>query len=90
MARFWVRLSPRASADRIVGVEQDGALHVRVRAAPADGAANAALLQLLATGLGVKRSAVAIVAGATARRKLIELGDGDRERLAERWPELLR
>jgi uncharacterized protein len=90
VARFWVRLSPRAAADRILGVEQDGVLHVRVRAAPADGSANAALLQILATALDVPRSALSIAAGATGRRKLIELDDDRHERLAEVWPELLR
>jgi uncharacterized protein len=90
VARFWVRLSPRAMVDRIVGIEQDGALHVSVRAAPADGAANAALLQVLATALDVPRSALSIAAGATGRRKLIELDDDRRDRLAQVWPELLR
>jgi uncharacterized protein (TIGR00251 family) len=90
VARFWVRLSPRATVDRIVGIEQDGALHVRVRAAPADGTANAALVQVLATALDVPRSALSIVAGASSRRKLVELDDDRRDRLAQVWPELLR
>lgn len=89
MARFWVRLTPRAAADDITGPAIDGTLHARVRAAPADGAANDALLKLVAARLGVPRSALSIVAGATARRKLLELSDDHRHRLERVWPELL-
>jgi uncharacterized protein YggU (UPF0235/DUF167 family) len=48
---------------------------VRVTAAPEDGKANAAVIALLAKALGVPRSALAIVRGATARDKIIRLPD---------------
>ena len=67
-----VRLTPRASANAISG-ERDGALLVRVTAAPVDGAANEALVAALATATGLPPSAVRIERGASARLKLVSL-----------------
>jgi uncharacterized protein YggU (UPF0235/DUF167 family) len=73
--RLDVRLTPSGGADRIDGVqsEADGVtlIKARVRAAPEDGAANAALEALLARALGVAKSRVRVVHGATARRKQV-------------------
>ncbi len=52
-----VRLTPRGGADRIEGVV-DGVLRARVAAPAVDGAANQALLRLLADALVVPRSDV--------------------------------
>jgi uncharacterized protein YggU (UPF0235/DUF167 family) len=90
VVRFWVRLTPHAAGDRVDGVADDATLQVRVQAAAADGAANAALLRILATTLAVPRTSLAIVAGATSRRKLVELDDAYRDRLIELWPGLIR
>jgi uncharacterized protein YggU (UPF0235/DUF167 family) len=72
-----VRLTPRAARDAISGIETsaDGRSHlaVRVRAVPERGAANAALERLVADGLGLPRSRVAIVAGQTARLKTVRV-----------------
>ena len=72
-----VRLTPRGGRDAIGGVETlaDGraVLKARVRAAPAEGEANTALIRLLAQELGLPRSQVAIVSGASARLKTIAL-----------------
>ena len=46
---------------------------MRVKAPPVDGAANAALIQLLAKTVGVPKSRVTLVSGATARNKIIEV-----------------
>jgi uncharacterized protein (TIGR00251 family) len=70
--RFSVRVQPRASRSEIVGLHGD-ALKVRLAAPPVDGAANAALVELLADGLGVPRSCVRIVTGATSRGKVVEV-----------------
>jgi uncharacterized protein len=73
--RVLVRLTPRASRDAFEGVTEieDGAhaLKARVRAAPADGAANQALLRLAATTLGVPHSRVRLESGAASRLKTI-------------------
>jgi uncharacterized protein (TIGR00251 family) len=84
--RFKVRLTPRGGQERIDGVA-DGVLRVRVAAPPVDGAANEALVKLLASELGVPRSSVHLVSGATARTKLIEV-DGAAALIAARWPGL--
>jgi uncharacterized protein (TIGR00251 family) len=67
-----VRVGPRASSN-LVGGERDGALLVRVTAAPADGQANAAVVRVLSKALDVSPSEVLLVRGATARTKLLSL-----------------
>ena len=71
--RISIRLQPRASRDELLGLNEEGALRVRVRAAPVDGAANAALIQLLAKRLGLVKSKVKLISGATARNKIVEV-----------------
>ena len=74
--RFAVRVTPKGGRDTIEGWTRDDAgravLKVRVAAAAADGAANAAVLALLASRLGLAKSALTLVAGQTARLKRIE------------------
>ena len=50
---------------------QGNELKVRVAAPPADGAANEALVRLLADSIGVARSSVTISAGAGSRSKTV-------------------
>lgn len=70
--RLTVRLTPRASREEIAG-ERDGVLLVRVTAPPVDGAANEALVRLLAKALRVPKGAVRIISGATSRTKAVEV-----------------
>ncbi|UCF47757.1 MAG: DUF167 domain-containing protein [Myxococcales bacterium] len=69
---FEVRVAPRASRNRVVGI-QDGALKVALTAAPVDGAANEALKKLLAKALGVSKSSVEIIRGDRARIKMVRV-----------------
>jgi uncharacterized protein len=85
--RFAVRLTPRASGDRVDGVV-DGVLRARVGAPAVEGAANNALLRLLAEELGVARQSVRIVAGASGRQKLVVVEGVDADRIVARWPGL--
>ena len=85
--RFAVRLTPRASADRVDGVV-DGVLRARVTAPAVDGAANTALLRLIADALHVARRDVRIVAGATSRQKLVVVDGVDAEASIATWPGL--
>jgi len=86
--RFSVRLTPRGGADRVDGVDDAGELRARVAAAAVDGAANDALVRLLAIELGAARSEVRIVTGATSRRKLVAVAGVTPETLIARWPGL--
>lgn len=81
-----VRVTPRASREAVAGVDESGALRVRVTAPPAEGAANAAVVRLLARELGVPRSALDIVSGAGSRHKRLRVSGVTRESLEARWP----
>jgi len=85
--RIPVRLTPRADRDAIDGVV-DGILRCRVSAPPVDGAANTALVRLLASVLGVPKSAVRIVSGESSRSKVLAIDDASREAIVARWPGL--
>ncbi|MEZ4217956.1 MAG: DUF167 domain-containing protein [Myxococcota bacterium] len=63
-----VRVAPRARRDAIAGVH-DGRLKVAVTAPPEKGKANDAVARVLARALGVPRSRVALLAGATSHDK---------------------
>ncbi|MBA2288398.1 MAG: DUF167 domain-containing protein [Ktedonobacteraceae bacterium] len=69
--RLDVRVIPRSSQNSIVW-EQD-TLKVRLTAAPVDGAANEALVALLAQRLGLPKRQVSIVHGASGRQKTVEI-----------------
>jgi hypothetical protein len=46
---------------------------IRVAAPPVDNAANAELIEYIASKLGVSKRSVTIAAGATGRRKIVEI-----------------
>jgi uncharacterized protein YggU (UPF0235/DUF167 family) len=78
--RLKVRLTPRGGSDVLAGIREDefgqAQLLGRVGSPPIDGAANAALIKLVAKSLRVSKSAVTIAAGETARVKVLNiLGD---------------
>jgi uncharacterized protein (TIGR00251 family) len=81
-----LRVTPRGGRDAIEGVDEAGALRVRVAAPPADGAANKAVTKLLAKALGVPRSGVSISAGAGARHKRLRVEGLDAAAVLARWP----
>jgi uncharacterized protein (TIGR00251 family) len=87
-----VRLTPRANRDSAdgIGTLSDGqqVALARVRAVPEDGAANDALVALLARTFGRPKSAVTLVRGATQRVKHVRIA-GAPEALAavvDSWP----
>jgi uncharacterized protein YggU (UPF0235/DUF167 family) len=82
-----VRLTPRGGSDLVEGVI-DGVLRARVAAPPIEGAANQALLRLLADELGVARRAVRLVAGAAGRQKLVVVEGMTPDDVVARWPGL--
>ena len=69
--RLALRVTPGA---RVEGIELgEGRVLVKVRAKPQDGAANAAVLALLAEALGTAPSRLHLLRGATGREKLVQL-----------------
>src|SRR4051812_34757555 len=82
LVRFSIRVRPGAGGTTVGGAH-DGALVVRVPAPAVDGRATEAALTAVAESLGVRRSAVRLVTGATSRTKVVEVEDGDPGRLAE-------
>jgi uncharacterized protein len=85
--RFAVRLSPRSAVTRIEGVT-DGVLRVHVAAPAVEGAANTALVRLLADELGLAARDVRIVAGARSRQKLVMAHGISADAIIARWPGL--
>lgn len=72
MARIELTVSPGAARSELVGRHGDG-WRARVAAPPERGRANRALVELLADALGVPRGRLTVVAGQTARRKVVEV-----------------
>lgn len=85
--RFAVRLTPRAGSDHVEGAV-DGILRAHVAAPAVGGAANQALIRLLADELGIGRRSVRLVAGAAGRQKLVVVEGVDAEAVIARWPGL--
>lgn len=67
-----MHVQPRSSRSGVDGLHGD-ALRVRVNAPPVDGAANEAVVEVLAKALGVPRRAVTVVAGHGSRSKVVEV-----------------
>jgi uncharacterized protein (TIGR00251 family) len=65
-----VRVTPRAGRTAIAGTRDD-VLLVKLAAAPVDGAANEALITLLADVFGVRRRDLTILSGYTGRLKRV-------------------
>jgi uncharacterized protein len=80
-----VRATPKGGRDAIDGIAQTGheqfAIRIRVRAAPVSGEANEAIARVLATVVGVPRSAVKLLQGAAGRTKSFRIA-GDPATLA--------
>jgi hypothetical protein len=86
-ARFAVRVTPRASHTALTGVlgaGGEGPIKVSLNSPPVDGKANAALIEYLATVLGVPRSAVEIVGGPQSRKKLIQVSGQSAAEVADK------
>ena len=79
-----VRVTPRSRRNEIAGVDGQ-ALRVRLTAPPVGGAANAALCEFLARVLGVRTSAVTLVAGQTSRRKVVRVDGITTEQARAAW-----
>lgn len=77
-----IRVTPRARRESLAVV--DGKLRAWLRAAPVEGAANAALITLLADRLDLPRRDIAILRGETAREKQVAIAGQTADSLRER------
>jgi uncharacterized protein len=75
--RVAVRVKP-GSSRTLVGGDHDGTLVVRVTARAVDGKATEAVLRALADALGVRRSEVSLVSGASSRTKVVDVVPANR------------
>jgi uncharacterized protein (TIGR00251 family) len=65
-----VRVKPRARANKIEGV-RDGVLLIAVNAPPVEGAANAAVIEVLSKALHCARSTLHLARGDKSRDKIV-------------------
>jgi uncharacterized protein len=81
-----LRVTPRGGRDEIDGLETlaNGrtVVKMRVRAIAEGGAANRAVVELLANALGVPKAKIRLLSGTTSRLKQIAV-DGDPAKLGE-------
>lgn len=84
--RLFVRVSPKASRDRVEGIERDAAgqerLRVRVTAPPDKGEANSRVIELLAKALHIAKSQMAVRQGAHDRNKCLDIAGDTQELMA--------
>lgn len=69
---FGIKVVPGASRDKVVG-EYDGGLKLTVARPPQDGAANAAVVALLAKHLDIARDQIEITHGHSRPRKVVRV-----------------
>ncbi|RPI79680.1 MAG: YggU family protein [Desulfobacteraceae bacterium] len=67
-----IHLVPRSSRDQLVNCTGDQ-LKIKITAPPVEGRANQALIAFLAKQLGIAKTKVELVAGATSKQKKIRI-----------------
>lgn len=80
---FTAKIVPGSSRTAICGLF-NGMLKIKVSASPEKGKANKCLIEFLAQQLGVKKNAVSIVSGHTAKVKRLQISGISAETLLEK------
>ena len=70
--KITIRVLTRASRNQVIP-QPDGSFRVRLTAAPVDGKANEALIELLANHFDISKSNIKIVRGLTSKNKVVEI-----------------
>ena len=83
-----VRVTPRAGRTAVAGVRENMLL-VKLAAAPVNGAANDALIALLAQAFDVPRRSIAIASGDRSRTKRVEFAGASAHALDARLAAML-
>jgi hypothetical protein len=86
--RFDVRVTPRAGRTSLAGI-REGRLAIRVSAPPVEGAANDAVVRLVAAAIGAPPRDVRVVSGMRGRLKTIEVVGPDAAEIQRRLTEAL-
>jgi uncharacterized protein (TIGR00251 family) len=73
---FWIKVIPNASSNTVLGWE-NGVLKLKVQAAPEEGRANRAVVEMLAKYFEVPRRSIVILAGEKSRKKRIRVNGID-------------
>ncbi len=68
-----IRVTPNASRNEILGLNEHGEYRVKIQSPPVDGAANKNLVKFLAGVLGIAKSKISIIGGDKSRNKLLEI-----------------
>jgi uncharacterized protein (TIGR00251 family) len=84
-----VRVQPGARREGIVG-EHAGAIKIAVHAAPEQGKANHAVIDVLAKALDIPRGALEVVSGETSRQKRLLVRGLDLSTLAARLVDIMK
>jgi uncharacterized protein (TIGR00251 family) len=85
-----VHVTPRSRKNELTGISADGTLRVRLTAPPVESSANKALLELLAHILGVRNSALEIIAGEKGKDKIVSVVDLEAHTVEERVKKYLK
>lgn len=80
-----LHIQPGAKKTELAGLYGD-ALKIRLAAPPVDGKANDSLLKFLATQLGVAKSQVSLISGASSRSKRVRVAGVTAAQVAARLP----
>jgi uncharacterized protein (TIGR00251 family) len=72
MKRIYVKVSPKSSRNEIVQISE-GEYKVKLTAAPVDGKANEALIEILAKHFEVAKSCISIVGGKSTKTKIVDI-----------------
>jgi uncharacterized protein len=83
-----VKAQPGARRNGVTGVH-DGALKVAVSQAPEKGKATAAIMNVLAESLGIKKNQIELLSGQTSTQKRFLIRDIDSDDLMKRISDLL-
>lgn len=83
--RVWV--VTRSVRDEVLGIDDEGTVHIRVTAPPVDGKANVAVTRALAGALRIPSRDVELLRGHTSRTKIFEV-ELDPGEVARRLPRL--
>lgn len=79
-----IRVTPRASSNKITEVLNDGTVKIHLAAPPVDNEANEQLIAFLSDVLSIAKSRIEIVAGMAGRDKLVSILDMDVETVHQR------